>query len=290
MRDFILVVTAFIVAATGASAVTWPVHSWLSLEKWIEFDKFAKWFTILAVAIATVGILRARKHLHWPLVGFDAPEKPWPYLLGAGFIAGFIMLGTLGIALYLLDIRVPDTGSLTPENLLGFFLSVLPAALAVSLIEETYFRGVQIGTLVREQRVVSAAIFPAIFYMGVHFLNPDDSITVNIPNWFHGTVILFSAPAAICRETDCVGAGIALFLAGVLLALIRLHGGHLVTCIGIHAGWITGIKLTKELTDFNHNAGLAFLAGGHDRFIGILAAVWLALPCLWLVKRLVKNT
>ena len=288
MRDFLLVALTFIIAVTAASATAWPLYSWLSLEQWVEFGKFTKWLAILLVAAATVGVLRLRGRLHWPMVGFDAPRKPWPLLLATGFVAGFLMLGSLGAALYLLGIRVPDTDKTLLESLAKLVLGVLPAALAVSLIEETYFRGVQFTALARRQRV-AAVILPAVFYMAVHFLNPQDDVAGHDPDWFYGITLLFEAPVAICRETDCAGAGATLFLAGVLLALVRLRGGHLLTCIGIHAGWIAGIKLTRNLTNFDHHADLAFLAGGGDRFTGILAAAWLAVPCAWLIKRLVKN-
>ena len=290
MRDFLFVAAAFIVAVIGASAVAWPLYAWLTLETWVEFTKFAKWFALLTVAVATVAVLKHRGRLHWPDVGFTSASKPVPYLLSTGFAAGLVMLASLGVAFLFLGVRVADAGSSPAEITFKLIFSIIPAALAVSLIEETYFRGVQFEALARERRTAAAVILPAAFYMIVHFLNPQEPAGGAEPDWFHGVALVLSAPAEICRTSDCVGAAAALFIAGALLSLVRLLGGHLLVCVGIHAGWIAGIKLTKQVSNFDRGADLAFLAGGHDRFIGVLAALWLAVPCIWLIRRLIKNT
>lgn len=283
------VAAAFIVAVTGAGAAAWPLYTWLALETWIEFAKFAKWFAILAVAAATVAVLKRRGRLHWADVGFTPASRPVAYLLGTGFAAGFAMLASLGVVFLLIGVRTADADVSAAAIASKLIFSIIPAALAISLIEETYFRGVQFGALVRERRIAAAVTLPAAVYTVVHFLNPQTPAGDVEPGWFHGVTLMLSAPAEICRTSDCTGAIVTLFAAGVLLSLVRLLGGHLLTCIGIHAGWIAGIKLTKQMSDFDPGADLAFLAGGHDRFIGVLAALWLAAPCIWLIRRLVKN-
>ncbi len=289
MRDFLLVVATFIVVAVGMSAIAWPLYALLPPMPSLEFDKFCKWLTLLAVAIATLGVLKSRGRLHYRSLGFTPPPRPPLYLLGNGLAIGFVVLTTLGATLYLLDIRTADADVSLSDSALRLILAVLPAALAASLIEEVYFRGIQFGTLIRERRIVAAIILPAAFYAGIHFLNPQEAIAVENPDWFYGTTLLLAAPAQICSETDCIGTGATLFMAGVLLALVRAGGGHLITCIGIHAGWIVSIKLTKDLTHFHYDADLAFLANGYDHFTGILAALWLTVPCAGLIQRLIKN-
>ena len=289
MRNFFLVVVTFVIAVIGISAISWPLYAALSLEQWLEFSKFTKWLALLVVAIATVGVLKSRGQLHWSMVGFSTPQKPPLYLLGAGIAVGLATLGPLGATLYLLDIRVIDTDAFILANISTLILSIIPAAIAISLIEETYFRGVQYGALIHERRVLAAIVLPAIFYASVHFINPPEVAIYN-PDWFYGVTLLLSAPAEICRTSDCAGTTMTLFLAGALLGLVRALGGHLIVCIGIHTGWIVCIKLTKKLTDFDRSSDLAFLANGNDHFTGILAAIWVAILCAWLINRLVKNS
>jgi len=74
------------------------------------------------------------------------------------------------------------------------------------------------------------------------------------------------------RNLDSI---VSLFLVGVLLALVREGRGQIGWCIGLHAGWVFVIQMTRKLTDGNAASGLAFLAGDYDGIIGWLAAVWI---------------
>ena len=289
MRDFLLIVAAFIAAVVGAAVVAQPLYSALSLAALLEFDKFLKWFALLLAACATIAVLRRRAQLHWRMVGFGAPQQPPLQLLAGGVAIGFVMLASMGGALYLLDIRHVNTHAPLAATFAQLIYSTLPAALAVSLLEETYFRGVQFGMLARSRRTIAAILLPAIFYMSVHFLNPRETAIVANSEWFHGLSLLLAAPAEVCRAGDCAGMATTLLIAGVLLGLVRSLGGHLLLCIGLHTGWIIGIKLTKKLSNFNPDAEWALLASGHDYFTGWLAALWLSVPCVWLIKRLVKK-
>ena len=279
MRNFLIVVMIFALCVVGAGALSWPIYTVLSLPEWIPFDKFAKWLSVLTVAAATVAAFRYRR-LRFSKIDFLPARGTALLPLGFGFIAGFLLLALLSATLYLLEVRVADTDKAFAEILGKLFLSILPTALLVSLIEETYFRGIQCGELMREKRTLAAITLPAIFYSGVHFLNPAEPVPAANPDWFHGLTLLVDAPAEICRASDCAGTAATLLIAGLLLGIVRALGGHLIVCIGIHAGWICAIKLTKALTDFNPGADLAWLAQGQGRFLGVLSAVLLAIPCL----------
>jgi hypothetical protein len=65
----------------------------------------------------------------------------------------------------------------------------------------------------------------------------------------------------------------ALFMVGVFLALVREHTGHIAWGIGLHAGWVFVIQVTRRMTDGNPEAPAAFLVGTYDGIIGWLAAV-----------------
>jgi membrane protease YdiL (CAAX protease family) len=68
-----------------------------------------------------------------------------------------------------------------------------------------------------------------------------------------------------------------LFLAGLLLALVRERTGHIGWCIGLHAGWVWVIQTTRKVTDPNPESPLAFLVGSYDSFLGWLVLAWIAL-------------
>lgn len=53
--------------------------------------------------------------------------------------------------------------------------------------------------------------------------------------------------------------------------------GNILSCIGLHAGWLTVVKVTKHPTDTGTDPAGRIWIGGYDGFTGWLAAFWLAL-------------
>jgi len=70
---------------------------------------------------------------------------------------------------------------------------------------------------------------------------------------------------------------VALLVAGLLLAMVRERSGNILWCIGIHAGWVMVIKITKYLTDTNTAQGHPLWIGHYDNVTGLLAFLWLTL-------------
>lgn len=290
MRNFLIVMVLFAVCVVGASAIAWPVYTALPSMQAVPFDRFTKWFALLTVAAATVGVYRSRR-LEWAAIRFTPAGRPQAATsLGLGLACGILLFSLLSVMLYLLDVRVASVNA-TPSALVQkLLLSILPTALLISLIEEVYFRGIQCGELIKAKRTLAAVVLPAFFYSGVHFLNPKELARVADPEWFYGLTLLLNAPAGICRVSDCAATAATLLMAGVFLGMVRVLSGNLLVCIGIHAGWIVSIKMTQKLTDFNPDADFAWLARGQDHLGGILATVWLSALCIWLGGKLIRKT
>ncbi|HKK16237.1 MAG TPA: hypothetical protein VJ981_05990, partial [Gammaproteobacteria bacterium] len=58
-------------------------------------------------------------------------------------------------------------------------------------------------------------------------------------------------------------------------ALVRLNKGNILQCMGIHAGVVMTIKISNELTDYNHATGLGFMVNTYNHQLGYLAFAWL---------------
>lgn len=74
-----------------------------------------------------------------------------------------------------------------------------------------------------------------------------------------------------------------LFLIGAVLSYTLARTGNLYLSIGLHAGWIVGLKMSRVFGDFTReNLGLLFgaadpkIIGGVAAWIGILRVAW---PC-----------
>ena len=82
---------------------------------------------------------------------------------------------------------------------------------------------------------------------------------------------MFAHPAAIAD------AFLALTAVGVLLGLVRAATGNIAACIGMHAGWVWVMLVTRELTQPLHGAPLGFLLSRFDGFVGWLVLGWIVL-------------
>ena len=178
------------------------------------------------------GILVAAVFLLWPLLrvsnvrgladlGF-APNPYWGRDVGFGVLLSVIPLlfcGALLIALHVYSFRHvlvwPRLGK------------VLLAAVSVPFIEETFFRGIVLGILLRTGRKLLSVVAVSALFAAVHFLKGSE--------WFQS---IGDAFAGFGDPMMVLGAFATLFLIGCILADARVLTRSLWLPIGLHAGWI----------------------------------------------------
>jgi membrane protease YdiL (CAAX protease family) len=195
----------------------------------------------------------------------------------------------LSVPIYLLlamEIRVADTQVVISSTKISrHLISALWIGLIVGLIEEYVFRGWLLGWLQSKLNTIqsigqtSAVILSAFYFALLHFLKPvvdhnnqNDSISA-------GFDVFLRSLKHLINHSDW-DTFIALFLAGILLGLIKtLYNNGLILVIGIHAGWIFSIKATKSLTNSNPGNQWQFLVG-QDGIVGYLSAGWLGIIIL----------
>jgi hypothetical protein len=197
--------------------------------------------------------------------------------LGLGWLAGVLMLGLLVLAELGLGVRIPEQGW-TSElvGLLSKAIAALIGGLLIGLLEEAFFRGALFSSIRRGAGVGAAAVGSALLYAAVHFLKPHALPEGQRFDW-DGAWTMFAHVFVGFFQWQHLDSLVALFAAGVLLALVRERTGHIGWCIGLHAGWVFVIQLTRRVTDGDATSPLAFLAGTYDGVIGWLGALWVAL-------------
>jgi len=151
-------------------------------------------------------------------------------------IAGFF-LAALPVVLCEIFLVQRGVYSMKPGQPWDEFLAVLPSAIVVPLIEESLFRGLFLGVLLRGLRVWPANLISAAIFSIVHFLKaPDDTVTT--VHWYSGFDSLAHSFDQF-QEPMLVLAGFStLFVIGVILAHARLRTRSLWAPIGLHSGWI----------------------------------------------------
>jgi membrane protease YdiL (CAAX protease family) len=123
----------------------------------------------------------------------------------------------------------------------GFsWVAILPmigTAVIVPLIEESLFRGLFLGVLLRGLRPWPANLLSAAIFSIVHFLKAPDQTTTTV-RWFSGFVSLSHSFDQFREPMLVLGGFTTLFVIGIVLAHARLSTRSLWLPIGLHSGWI----------------------------------------------------
>jgi membrane protease YdiL (CAAX protease family) len=187
-------------------------------------------------------LLVAALALLWPLIrslevrslndlGLVQNPNRWRDLL-AGFVLSIVPLLCCGAIL----VATPIYSLRGTINWPGV-VRAIGAAAVVPIIEETFFRGLVLGSLLKTGRQGLSIFITSALYSIVHFLKAPEHTSVDV-TWISG---FNSIAHAFEQFTDplLIGAGFTtLFLIGWILAEARLLTRSLWLPIGLHAGWI----------------------------------------------------
>ncbi|MEE9423716.1 MAG: CPBP family intramembrane glutamic endopeptidase [Methylococcales bacterium] len=209
--------------------------------------------------------------------------------LASSWLIGVLILSIPLTILIALQIRIPDTEVLaSTTSVAKKLIAPLLVGLLVALIEEYVFRGWLLGWLQSRFAEIKSfgqnlAIVTSAFYFAIlHFLKPAVELNNQNSTLQASLDVFFRSLKHLFQHND-IDTLIALFLAGVLLAIIKIRFNHgLLLVIGIHAGWIFSIKTIKSLTHGNPASQWQYLVG-QDGIVGYLSASWLALVVLGLI-------
>lgn len=207
----------------------------------------------------------------------------WPALrrrVFQGWLIGVGILGLLVLALVALEVRFPLPWSAALViRLLEKAVAALIGGLLIGVLEELFFRGALFSAIRRHGGLAPAVIGSAALYALVHFLKPG-ALPPGVAFDAAGAWQMFIGVFSGLFEWRHLDSLVALFVAGVFLALVRERTGHIGWCIGLHAGWVFVIQVSRRATGSDEAATLGFLTGGYDGVIGWLAALWLGLLAL----------
>lgn len=206
-----------------------------------------------------------------------------------GWLIGILSLSVPLCTLIILDQRIADTDALaSTANIIRSLTSALLAGLLIGLIEETIFRGWLLGWLQKKLKTLHstgtslAVVISAFYFSLLHFLKPDNNLNNHDGTLFSGIDMFVRSLKHVVQHNNA-DALIALFLAGVFLGLLKvLYDKGLTLVIGIHAGWVFSIKVTKALTDPYPSSQWQYLVS-QDGITGYLSAGWLAVLILTLL-------
>ena len=277
---------AYLIVIVGGGALLAPILFWSAqalaahgvfpfLAKY-DFDTFFHRAILIAAVLLLWPLLRVSNVRGLADLGL-ASNPRWARDVGAGVLLSLIPLLFCGALLIALNIYSFRHVFVWPR--LG---KVFLAAASVPLIEETFFRGIVLGILIRTGRNLLSVVAVSAFFAGVHFLKGSEWEPA-IVTWTSGFQSIGDAFAGFDDPMMVLAAFATLFVIGCVLADARVLTRSLWLPIGLHAGWIFASGAFSWLAR-RQMVALPWL--GKNLLVGIiplgLAAVTWLLMRLWL--------
>ena len=274
MRTFFWFLAIIVVTVLAAAVLAYPVYVGLHphFPQW-WFDKIATRLWQLLMLLAIITVVRRLRLRGARDYGYGAPRPRWLRQFGIGLLAGLATMVPVTVSMLALGIRV-----VRPDFTVGLLLNALGAGLlsglVVGFVEETFFRGLMFGAVLRDLRRPLLAIFlVAIVYASVHFLAstriPPEQVT-----WHSGLSLLHASVSNFLAPAGIIDAWLALLAVGVLLGVCAWWTGNIALGVGLHASWVFVMRATVGTTRENLASPLEWLISPTTGYTGWLVLAW----------------
>ena len=251
-------IALYFVAVLGLGALLAPWLYWggiwlggatPSLE-FLQRVTFQRYFNraMLVAAVALLWPLAKSLHVRSRSDLGLSPNPAWRRDVGLGFALACGLLFALGAVLLVAGLYDWRQGLKWTD-----LPNAAVSAAAVSILEESLFRGALLGVVLRTAGAWPAQNFVAALFAIVHFLKPPENTTPLLASlgsihWLSGFELL---PKVFWQFSDpwlLLGGFLTLFVVGLTLGLITRATHSLWSAIGLHAGWVFGLKTFSALT------------------------------------------
>lgn len=160
--------------------------------------------------------------------------------------------------------------------------SALLSGVFAGTLEETFFRGILFKGLLQNGRIIRAFVLSSLFYSALHFIRPGEAYFVDSFDPLAGFRHLFYTFTPFSEPLNLLPGMVGLFLLGVVLSYAFFRTGNLYLSIGLHAGWVFGLKLVRVFGDYTRDE-LGWLFGTTDPKIVSGVATWIGITSVFLL-------
>lgn len=229
----------FLAACLLSPPIYWIGHEHLAHPFYRYFSRILQ-VSALVLIVPLLLWLKVRSVREF---GIEKNPHRWRDLAG-GFLLALVPIALLGAGyLYFGVYKLKD------EILIAVLFKISLTAIVVAVIEEFLFRGVLLGLAAKAfGRWVAAIVVSAVF-AAVHFLKPAKIVDPSVEWWTGFAQLPRLAGSAPAMPLLILGF-LALFVAGLILAMAALRTRSLFLPIGLHAGWIAGQQGLQWLAKF----------------------------------------
>jgi uncharacterized protein len=287
---FLLAVLFFTCALSPWAAWSWNliVSSRPEWQDWnYSFSRiFNRLFMVLGIVIF-FPCLRFLKIRSAAQLGLSNLRRDYGDVLTGVFLAVASFAVVVGI-MAVVNVFHPTLRLAFAEGMARILEAVM-AGLTVGVIEEVFFRGMIFKGLREDWGLWGAYVAANAFYAATHFIKPaQQSYPEGLNPWLGfvhlaHTFQLFMDPAGI------VAGFFGLFLLGLVLSYAFVRTGSLYLSIGLHMGWVMGIKTIKVYGTYTR-PDLGWFFGSTDPKFVSGVVTWVGFVAVALVvHRLTRN-
>jgi len=192
------------------------------------------------------------------------------------FLIGLFILAIPVVVLLLLEVRLVVLDlEISFLSILGILLVGIVLACLIGFFEEILFRGFLYGSLKKRVGGLIAALISSVLYSSVHFLKPTGELELPV-NWLAGFIYLEQSIGNMTLLHQDWDARLSLMILGCFFCLVR-ERFNLFCCIGLHAAFVVGIAISRQLTTVNLDSQFLGLISSYNEIIGQLVSFWLLL-------------
>ncbi|MET0082150.1 MAG: CPBP family intramembrane glutamic endopeptidase [Sedimenticola sp.] len=275
MRPLAYFVLLILFALFISALLNYPLYLWLdeSMDKGPH-----KLINTTAKLVAIPGFILLLRHYAIASkqgLGYALPKGEFIREILRGWLAGFLILAALTLALFILGVRVMKP---IPDDVVALLIKTLLVAMIggilIGFIEETFFRGGLFGALRKTHGFVATMLLSSLFYAWMHFIKPLPLPAGEELAWYSGLQMVSGAFNQY-GDWAIFDSFLALFGLGLFFAVVRERTGNIAYLIGLHAGFVFVIKTVRKFTSVDFDSPLSFLVGNYDGMIGYLSAAGL---------------
>ena len=203
------------------------------------------------------------------------PIRNGYYDISRGFLTALASLITIVFFMSLLEVFTPFF-RLSLSAAMERSLKALLTALTVGFFEEIFFRGVIFKGLLEDCKPAAAFALSSLFYSAVHFIKPAESIPLSGLDPWAGMRYLIASFRPFLDLVAIFPGLFGLFLIGIVLSYAFLRTGSLYLSMGLHAGWVFGLKSVRIYGDFRRE-DLGWLFGSSEPKLVSGVASWIGI-------------
>jgi uncharacterized protein len=283
VRAFAWFLGVLVAAGLAAASIAYPVFELTSrIAPW-PFHRVYGRIALLAAAGALVFWCRRFGVTSGRDLGYGLPSQRFWRVAALWGAVGVVTASAGATFLLSRGIRILDPAALaSATHILRLALIALSSGIAVALIEETVMRGALHSAIARESGEWTALLVIAPLFAVLHFFA---KAHVDAPHWTSGFHLLAGSFAPLADLRAVLDSLLAWAAVSAVLSLTRILTGNIAVAVGLHAGWVTVLRLLQEAT----GSGTAHSAwvGRFDGLLGYWVLPWCAVIALglWATRR-----